>query len=107
MILDLLEHGSPSQIAIAVPGGGPVVTYDRLRQQVDSLVSQLRKLGLGRGDRIAMALPNGLEMIVSFLAASSVGAAAPLNPAYRLDEFKFYLEDTGARALIVPPTGGD
>jgi acyl-CoA synthetase (AMP-forming)/AMP-acid ligase II len=107
MIIDLLEHGSPSQIAIAVPGGGPVVTYDRLRQQVDSLVSQLRKLGLGRGDRIAMALPNGLEMIVSFLAASSVGGAAPLNPAYRLDEFKFYLEDTGARALIVPPTGGE
>jgi acyl-CoA synthetase (AMP-forming)/AMP-acid ligase II len=54
-----------------------------------------------------MALPNGLEMIVSFLAASSVGGAAPLNPAYRLDEFKFYLEDTGARALIVPPTGGE
>jgi acyl-CoA synthetase (AMP-forming)/AMP-acid ligase II len=54
-----------------------------------------------------MALPNGLEMIVSFLAASAVGAAAPLNPAYGLDEFKFYLEDTGARALIIPPTGSD
>src|SRR5262247_4102227 len=107
MILDLLENGSPSHIAIAVSGDGPVVTYDQLRQQVDALVAQLHKLGLGRGDRIAMALPNGLEMIVSFLAASSVGAAAPLNPAYRLDEFKFYLEDTGARALIVPPTGGE
>ena len=107
MILDLLENGSPSHVAVAVSGDGPVVTYDQLRQQVNTLVSQLHKLGLGRGDRIAMALPNGLEMIVSFLAASSVGAAAPLNPAYRLDEFKFYLEDTGARALIVPPTGSD
>src|SRR5262244_2255547 len=107
MILDLLEKGSPSHTAVAVSGGGPVVTYDQLRRQVDALVTQLHKLGLGRGDRIAMALPNGLEMIVSFLAASSVGAAAPLNPAYRLDEFKFYLEDTQARALIVPPTGSD
>src|SRR5215813_3307695 len=107
MILDLLENGSTSHIAVAVSGDGPVVTYDQLRRQVDALVSQLHNLGLGRGDRIAMALPNGLEMIVSFLAASAVGAAAPLNPAYRLDEFKFYLEDTGARALIVPPTGGD
>ncbi len=107
MILDLLVNGSPSHVAIAVSGGGPVVTYDQLRQQVDSLAARLNQLGLGRGDRIAMALPNGLEMIVSFLAASTVGAAAPLNPAYRLDEFKFYLEDTGARALIVPPTGGD
>jgi acyl-CoA synthetase (AMP-forming)/AMP-acid ligase II len=107
MILDLLENGSPSHIAVAVSGDGPVISYDQLRQQVGALVAQLHKLGLGRGDRIAMALPNGLEMIVSFLAASSVGAAAPLNPAYRLDEFKFYLEDTGARALIVPPTGSD
>src|SRR5215468_11765696 len=107
MILNLLDNGSPSHIAVVVSGGGPAVTYDQLRQQVDSLATRLKQLGLNRGDRIAMALPNGLEMIVSFLAASSVGAAAPLNPAYLLDEFKFYLEDTGARALIVPPTGGD
>lgn len=107
MILDLLENGSPSREAVAVSAGGPVVTYDQLRQQVDALAAQLRELGLGRGDRIAMALPNGLEMIVSFLAASTIGAAAPLNPAYRIDEFKFYLEDTGARALIVPPTGAE
>jgi acyl-CoA synthetase (AMP-forming)/AMP-acid ligase II len=107
MILDLLEYGSPSHVAVAVSGGGPVITYDQLRQQVDALAAQLNQLGLGRGDRIAMALPNGLEMIASFLAASTVGTAAPLNPAYRLDEFKFYLEDTGARALIVPPTGSD
>src|SRR5215831_9658921 len=107
MILDLLDNGSPSHIAVVVSGDGPVVTYDQLRRQVDSLAARLNQFGLGRGDRIAMALPNGLEMIVSFLAASAVGAAAPLNPAYRLDEFKFYLEDTGARALIVPPTGGD
>jgi acyl-CoA synthetase (AMP-forming)/AMP-acid ligase II len=107
MILDLLENGSPSHIAVAVSGGGPVVTYDQLRQQVESCAARLSQLGLGRRDRIAMALPNGLEMIVSFLAASSVGAAAPLNPAYRTDEFKFYLEDTEARALIVPPTGSD
>ena len=52
-------------------------------------------------------MPNGFEVIVSFLAASSVGTAAPLNPAYTLDEFKFYLEDTSARALIVPAGSGD
>jgi acyl-CoA synthetase (AMP-forming)/AMP-acid ligase II len=107
MILDLLESGSPSHVAVTVSGGGPIVTYDQLRQQVDALAAHLNQFGLGRGDRIAMALPNGLEMIASFLAASTVGTAAPLNPAYRLDEFKFYLEDTGARALIVPPTGSD
>ena len=104
MILELLEKGTPSQTAIIVSGGGPVVSYDQLQQQVASVSASLRQVGLGRGDRIAMALPNGLETIVCFLAASTVGTAAPLNPAYTVDEFKFYLEDTGARALIVPPS---
>ena len=105
-ILDLLENGESSHAAIVVAGDRPAVTYNELRQQVGILGARLNQLGLGRGDRIAMALPNGLEMIVSFLAAATVGTAAPLNPAYRLDEFRFYLEDTGARALIVPRKDG-
>jgi acyl-CoA synthetase (AMP-forming)/AMP-acid ligase II len=104
MSLELLEKGAPSQTAILVSGGGPVVSYDQLQKQVNAVAASLGQLGLGRGDRIAMAQPNGLETIVCFLAASTVGTAAPLNPAYTADEFKFYLEDTGARALIVPPS---
>jgi acyl-CoA synthetase (AMP-forming)/AMP-acid ligase II len=46
-------------------------------------------------------------MLVSFLAASTVGTAAPLNPAYKEEEFHFYLDDTGAKALIVPREGAD
>src|SRR5437773_7317732 len=107
MIRDLLENGDPSRIAISIAGTAPATTYHQLRQQVDSLVGKLNQLGLGRGDRIAMALPNGLEVIASFLAASTVGTAAPLNPAYTRDEFKFYLADTGARALILPPKEAD
>jgi acyl-CoA synthetase (AMP-forming)/AMP-acid ligase II len=107
MILDLLENGAPSSIAINVAGGGPALTYHQLQQQVEALAAQLNQFGLGRGDRIAMALPNGLEVIASFLAASTVGTAAPLNPAYTRDEFKFYLEDISARALILPPSGAD
>src|SRR5882672_5777804 len=107
MILDLLENGKPAHIALSITGSGSAVSYGQLRQQVDALGRTLSQLGLGRGDRIAMALPNGLEVIASFLAASTVGTAAPLNPAYTRDEFQFYLEDTGARALIVPPKDGD
>jgi len=107
MILDLLENGEPTRIAISIAGNQTAVTYEQLRRQIDDLAATLNQLGLGRGDRIAMALPNGLEVIASFLAASTVGTAAPLNPAYTRDEFKFYLDDTGARALIVPPKDGD
>jgi acyl-CoA synthetase (AMP-forming)/AMP-acid ligase II len=107
MILDLLENGDPSHPAVIVAGNDLAVSYSQLRQQVDSLVKELHRLGLGKGDRIAMALPNGLEVIASFLAASTVGTAAPLNPAYTRDEFKFYLEDTSASALIIPPHGAE
>jgi acyl-CoA synthetase (AMP-forming)/AMP-acid ligase II len=107
MILDLLDNGGPLHVAIKVAGDPAVVTYDQLRHQVDTLAAQLNQLGLARGDRIAIALPNGLEMIASFLAASTLGTAAPLNPAYTRSEFKFYLEDTSARALIVSPKESD
>ena len=107
MLLDLLANGNRTHAAIVVPGDRPAVSYDELRQQVEALATALKGFGLRRGDRIAMALPNGLEVIASFLAASTVGTAAPLNPAYTREEFKFYLEDTGARALIVPPGGAE
>src|SRR5205814_1033862 len=55
-----------------------------------------------RGDRVATYLPNGLPAIVSFLAASVAGTAAPLNPGYREDEVSFYLEDTSAKVLLCP-----
>jgi acyl-CoA synthetase (AMP-forming)/AMP-acid ligase II len=50
--------------------------------------------------------PNSAEAIVLFLAASTVATAAPLNAAYKEDEFRFYLADTGARAMVVPPGEG-
>src|ERR1041385_5184090 len=106
MLLDLLKNGDPSHAAIRCPEG-PALTYAELTTQVERLAAELRGFGLGKGDRIAMALPNGLEVIAAFLAASTVGTAAPLNPAYTRDEFSFYLEDTSARALIVPPNGAD
>jgi len=102
-IRDLLAQADSSQVAIRTETNA--LTYAELSRLVDALAQQLGDFGLREGDRIGIALPNGLEVIAAFLAASTVGTAAPLNPAYTVDEFKFYLEDTRARALIVP-TGG-
>ena len=99
-IRDLLEQADSSHLAIRTETNN--LTYAELSRLVESLTQTLINFGLREGDRIAMALPNGLEVIAAFLAASTVGTAAPLNPAYTVDEFKFYLEDTQARALIVP-----
>src|SRR5437764_14317427 len=105
IIRSLLENGQSNHLAVNTLVAA--ITYQGLADQVDDLAAHLTNIGLCKGDRIAMALPNGLEVIASFLAASTVGTAAPLNPSYTRDEFKFYLEDTGARALILPKDNSD
>ena len=105
-LLDVL-HFADSNTAIVVPELGISLTYDSLRQQVLTMANALASAGIRRGDAVAIALPNGLPAIVSFLAASIAGTAAPLNPAYPYEEFHFFLGDTGARVLLCPPVGAE
>ena len=101
----LLDHAPGDKTAIILPDQNISITYAGLRAQVNAVAEQLAAAGIGPGDRVATALPNGLPMIVSFLAASVAGTAAPLNPAYKEDEFRFFLEDTAAKVLLLPPDG--
>jgi len=102
-VLDAAEGG---RIAVILPESDARITYQALRTQVREAAGALFEAGIRPGDRVAMALPNGLEAIVTFLAASAAGTAAPLNPAYKFEEFCFYLEDTRAKVLIVPRDDG-
>jgi len=104
-LLGLLESSPADRTAIIVPEQNIRVSYGGLRRQVEQMADALAASGIRRGDRVGMALPNGLPTIVSFLAAAMAGTAAPLNPGYREDEFKFFLEDTNAKVLLLPPDG--
>jgi acyl-CoA synthetase (AMP-forming)/AMP-acid ligase II len=104
-LLGLLEHSPPEQTAVVLPEQHLRLGYGALRDQVQRVAEQLAAASVGRGDRVGIALPNGLALILSVLAASVAGTAAPLNPASTDDEFRFYLEDTGARIMILPPDG--
>jgi acyl-CoA synthetase (AMP-forming)/AMP-acid ligase II len=106
-LFDLLTPAPAGQTAIILPDQNIRITYGALRSQVESVAGALAAFGIRPGDRIGMALPNGLPTIVGFLAASMAGTAAPLNPAYKEDEFRFYLDDTRARVLLLPPDGAD
>jgi len=105
-LLDVL-HFADSHTAVIVPELGIRVTYESLRQQVLAMADALASAGIGPGDRVAIALPNGLPALVSFLAASIAGTAAPLNPAYPYEEFLFFLRDSNARVLLCPPIGAE
>jgi acyl-CoA synthetase (AMP-forming)/AMP-acid ligase II len=96
---DLLVAGRGGDPSIVTPDGS-VLDYDQVRDEVTRLGDKLRALGVGPGDRIAIVLPNGPEMAIVFLAAATTGCAAPLNPKYRMEEFRFYLDDLDARVLI-------
>ena len=106
-IVELLNVAPAENTAMILPETGIRITYKGLREQVMTMADALAAAGIGRGDRVATVLPNGLPAIVTFLAATIAGTAAPLNPVYRQDEFIFYLEDTAAKLLLCPPDGAD
>ncbi|PRC94966.1 acyl--CoA ligase [Solimicrobium silvestre] len=99
-ILELLAIGASDAIAISAPGVTPL-TYGQLRLTSAQTEQSLRSIGIGAQDRVALVLPNGPEMAVAFTCIAAHAAAAPLNPAYRADEFEFYLSDLNAKAILV------
>ena len=96
----LLAAGADSAPAISAPARQPL-NFGALRTLIDTTLATLNGLGIGRNDRVAIVLANGPEMATCFMACASGVASAPLNPAYRADEFEFYLSDLNAKALIV------
>lgn len=97
---DMLAQGAEAAAAVSAPGR-PTLSHGGLRRLIDTTLARLNGLGLGRNDRVAIVLDNGPEMATCFLACANGVASAPLNPAYRADEFEFYLSDLNAKALIV------
>jgi acyl-CoA synthetase (AMP-forming)/AMP-acid ligase II len=103
-LASLCSTESAQRTAVILPEEGQQLTYRQLGSQIASLSDALRQGGIGPGDAVSVVLPNGLEFRVSFLAVAWARAvAAPLNPAYKVEEFAFYLQDAGARAVIVAP----
>jgi len=99
-ILNLIDSGADEAVALAAPDRDPM-TYAGLRTLAGKTVSDMNALGIGRNDRVAIVLPNGPEMAAAFIAVGAGATTAPLNPGYRGEEFRFYLEDLGAKALFV------
>lgn len=101
MILkSLLDARASGMIAVSAPGRADL-TYGLFASLCDETTAALRSRGLARNDKLAIVLPNGPDMAAAFVATATAVTAAPLNPAYKEDEFHFYMEDLSARALLV------
>ncbi|KAL1864174.1 hypothetical protein VTK73DRAFT_6109 [Phialemonium thermophilum] len=98
-------QGSDKSVAVIVPSRPDplTITYKALLSEVSSFQAKLAALGVSQSAAISIAIVNSYEFIVSFLATSWQRAiAAPLNPAYKQDEFEFYIDDVKSAVVLVP-----
>jgi acyl-CoA synthetase (AMP-forming)/AMP-acid ligase II len=97
---DLLDAGDDGQNALEAFDEEPL-SFAALRSLIDATVAILNAHGVGNGDRVAVVLNNGPAMATCFLAIAAGSAAAPLNPAYKHEEFEFYLTDLEPKILVI------
>ena len=100
-IRGLLDRGRADAVAITAPDRSGL-TYAALRQHVENTIEVLNGLGIGCNDRVAIILPNGPEMACAFVAIAGGATTAPLNPAYREEEFTNYLSLLRPKLVVVP-----
>ncbi|MDG4648618.1 acyl--CoA ligase [Roseibacterium sp. SDUM158017] len=96
----LIARNDGAAPALGAPGRD-WLDHDGLRALSVEVAEALHGAGVGRGDRVAIVLPNGPEMAAAFVAVAQAAVTCPLNPAYKQEEFAFYLEDLKAKAVIL------
>ena len=80
---------------------GAALTYRDLKVRTDRLASALRRLGVRKGDRVAIMLPNCPQYILSAFAILRLGAVVVnVNPLYTARELQNVATDSGATVLI-------
>jgi len=93
---------------IAVIDGAERKTYSELNSMADALAAGLVEIGLKKGDRAAIYMPNSLEFMVAFYALQKLGViVAWVNAIYHKTEAKFILENSESRAVFIFSEWGD
>ncbi len=96
----------PDRVAIFFDDlhGDRVVTYAQLQQDANRLSNVLRDLGVTRGTRVAIILPQRPEVAVAHLACHQLGAIAmPMSVLFGPDALQYRLQDSGAMIAIADP----
>lgn len=101
-VLDHHAARNPEKVVLTTEAGR--VTHREFRDRVNALAAGLRRLGIGRGDVVAMVLYNHPEFLETMLAANRIGAAVlPLNHRLSATEWHYILEHSQAVALLTEP----
>ena len=107
-LLDETARRHPDAVATIFGGvvGGRLLdakmTYGELSRLADRFAAGLQSLGVAKGDRVALMLPNCPQFVIAFYGALRAGAViVPVNPLYTPPELRGQLADSGAETLVV------
>jgi long-chain acyl-CoA synthetase len=82
--------------------------YAEVARRVDAAAGQFAAAGVGRGDVVAVMLPNRVELLLAVMAAWRLGAAAtPVNPVFTANEAGYQIADSGAKLLVASGNDAD
>ena len=116
----MTKESSPGPEQLTIPGllraavsshgdkpflvGPPGLTYAEMLDLTQRAATRLLELGVVRGDRVALMLPNGLEFLAMWFAAAQLGAAiVPINTAFRAQEASYILSHCEPRVFATTP----
>ena len=100
------EPGRAAILEIGPDGRVATLTYGALRERSNRLANALRARGIGRGDRVAILLPQGAAVPIAHIAVYKLGAVAlPLAALFGIDALAYRLADAGAKALVTNAAG--
>ena len=97
--LERAAERSPDKVFVEI--AGTVLTYREFHRRARQTAGMFQELGLGRGDRVCLLLPNGPEFLYCWFGLALLGAiSVPVNTAYKRDETAFILQDAAAKAIV-------
>jgi long-chain acyl-CoA synthetase len=95
------RHPHRAAVILSGPQFHSALSYRAFEHESDRFAGALRALGLRRGDRLAISLPNLPQYPVALYGAFKAGVTAvQVNPLYRGDDLAFILRDSQAKALV-------
>jgi long-chain acyl-CoA synthetase len=103
MTIDYLPWNRPAALAgcACMRDINVELTYAEVARRVDAAAEQFAAAGVGRGDVVAVMLPNQVELLLGLMAAWRLGAAAtPVNPVFTANEAGYQIADSAAKLLL-------
>ena len=104
LVHDFLERSAdrlPDKVALVCDGQR--LTYAEIEARANRLAHALKARGVGRGERVALFLPNSVELVVGIFAALKAGGVfVVINPTTKHNKLAYILNDCEASALILP-----